>query len=291
MRKIELIMYYIKLILKNKGVQTILIGGIVGGLLQIFAQELINSDPEFYALPSESEDLTEKPYKRRTFWSFHGGSLVDVEINLLKFVVNLLSKQGVKFGIMGTSAFVLGKIPLKEISKYLANAFPQNLPHLKGKKYILNDETMQITLDQCEDKYEYLHKIFKDKNIPFKEKENFTRLILTQHVDLKDMFLNVRFIMCMVSLISLLWFNDDLESIYILFKTLIEAIRQGVISKAVGRVIIRKLLRQGVKIDPELLRVVSEEVASPGAVDSENLAKEIIINVVHEVVSSEAVDS
>ena len=44
---------------------------------------------------------------------------------------------------------------------------------------------------------------------------------------------------------------------YILLKNLIQAIKEGRISKAIGRSIVRRLQKKGIAIDPELLEVVS----------------------------------
>jgi hypothetical protein len=42
-----------------------------------------------------------------------------------------------------------------------------------------------------------------------------------------------------------------------LVKNLIKAIKEGRISKAIGRAIVRRLKKKGIAIDPELLEVVS----------------------------------
>jgi hypothetical protein len=48
-----------------------------------------------------------------------------------------------------------------------------------------------------------------------------------------------------------------MSSYYIILKNLIKAIKQGKISKVVGRAIIRKLKKKGLPVDPELLEVVN----------------------------------
>ena len=44
---------------------------------------------------------------------------------------------------------------------------------------------------------------------------------------------------------------------YILLKNLIKAIKEGKISKAIGRSIVRRLKKKGIAIDPELLEVIN----------------------------------
>ena len=65
----------------------------------------------------------------------------------------------------------------------------------------------------------------------------------------------IAFITCIVFIIytfSIL----NLSGFYILLKNLLKAIKEGKISKAIGRIIVRRLQRNGVILDPELLDAV-----------------------------------
>ena len=127
--------------------------------------------------------------------------------------------------------------------------------HLEKKKFILIDEG-KICLDQCDQNLEYLFKVFEDERIPFEEKEKVARSMLTKYLDLKTMNGRVAFVLCTVFVLYI-FSIQNLSGFYILLKNLIKAIKEGKISKAIGRSIVRRLKKKGIVIDPELLEVVS----------------------------------
>jgi len=52
-------------------------------------------------------------------------------------------------------------------------------------------------------------------------------------------------------------FNNHRSSFYLMMRSLIQDIREGKISKAMARFIIRKLRNKGVPIDPELAELAT----------------------------------
>ena len=150
---------------------------------------------------------------------------------------------------------VISKIPATAISTYLRDSFPQNLPHLEKKKFILVGGE-KIYLDQCDQNLEYLFNILNDETIPFEEKEKVARSILTKYLDLKTVNGRIAFVLCIVFVLYILSIQNP-SGFYILLKNLIKAIKEGRISKAMGRSIVRRLQKKGIAIDPELLEVVS----------------------------------
>jgi hypothetical protein len=158
-------------------------------------------------------------------------------------------------GILTGGGVVISKIPASAISTYLRDAFPQNLPDLEKKKFILVGGE-KIYLDQCDQNLEYLFKILEDETIPFEEKEKVARSILTKYLDLKTMNGRIAFVLCIGFVLYILSIQNP-SSFYILVKNLIKAIKEGRISKAIGRAIVRRLKKKGIAIDPELLEVVS----------------------------------
>ena len=116
---------------------------------------------------------------------------------------------------------VISKIPATAISTYLRDAFPQNLPHLEKKKFILVGGE-KIYLDQCDQNLEYLFKILEDETIPFEEKEKVARSILTK----KTLNGRITFVLYILSI-------QNPSGFYILLKNLIKAIKEGRISKAI----------------------------------------------------------
>ena len=98
--------------------------------------------------------------------------------------------------------------------------------------------------------------ILEDKTIPFEEKEKVVSSILTKYLDLKTFKLSyfVLFLYCIYC-----QFRTRLVFIlyYTLLKNLIKAIKEGRISKPIGRAIVRRLQKKGIAVDPELLEVVN----------------------------------
>lgn len=198
--------------------------------------------------------------KRRTrFISPRGGALIEISgisIKVVaKVVVKFLAEKGFLTGLAAGGGIVVSKIPVTAISTYLHDAFPQNLPHLEKDKFILVGGE-KIYLDQCDPNLEYLFKILGDERIPFEEKEKVAHSILTKYLNLKTMNGRVTFVLCIGFMLYILSIQDP-SGFYILLKNLIKAIKEGRISKVIGRAIIRRLKKKGLPIDPELLEVVS----------------------------------
>jgi hypothetical protein len=243
----------LKIFLCRNDVKIVIICTVTGGILQILSKQYLKSYPEF----SKDAPVTKKKYRQPRFLSPRGGALIEISgisIKVVaKVVLNFLAKKGLLAGI-GTGV-VISKIPSTAISTYLRDAFPQNLPHLEKKKFILVGGE-KIYLDQCDQSLEYLFKILEDETIPFEEKGKVSRSILTKYLDLKTMDGRIGFVLCIVFVLYILSIQNP-SGFYILLKNLIQAIKEGRISKAIGRSIVRRLQKKGIPIDPELLEVVS----------------------------------
>lgn len=222
---------------------------LTGGILQILSKQYLKSHPEFL----ENAPVTnQRPSPR-------GGAFVEISgisIKIVaKFILTFLAKKGLLAGIATGSGIVISKIPANAISRYLRDSFPQNLPDLEKKKFILVDGE-KMYFDQCDQNLEYLFKILEDETIPFEEKEKVARSILTKYLNLKTTNGRINFALCLVFVLWILSIQNP-SSFYILLKNLIKAIKEGRISKEIGRLIVRRLQKKGVPIDPELLEVVS----------------------------------
>ena len=124
------------------------------------------------------------------------------------------------------------------------------------KNKIFYSRWKKIYLDQCDQNLKYLFKMLSDPKIPFIEKREMTSSILMEHLDLKTLNGRLRFILCIIAILHIFSFTD-VSNYYIMMRNLIKALKEGKISKRLARVIIRKLLRQGVEVDPELIMVAS----------------------------------
>lgn len=75
-----------------------------------------------------------------------------------------------------------------------------------------------------------------------------------EHLNLKTHSGRIRFVLCIV-LLLFIFSSSSFSNCYVLMESLIEAVREGRISKALARLIIRKLKARGITVDPELIKV------------------------------------
>lgn len=246
---------YLKVFLSRNDVKIIIIGTVTGGILQVLSARYLKSHPEFL----EDAPVTQKKYSRPRIFSPHGGAFIEisgVSIKVVaKVVLNFLAKKGLLVGIGATGSVILRKIPATAISTYLRDSFPQNLPHLEKKKFILVGGE-KIYIDQCDQNLRYLFNFLEDETIPFEEKDRVAHSILTKYLGLKTINGRLTFVLCIVFVLYLLSIQNT-AGFYIVLKNLIKAIKEGRISKAIGRSIVRRLQKKGIAIDPELIEVVS----------------------------------
>ncbi len=244
----------LKIFFCRNDVKIVIICTVTGGILQVLSKQYLKSHPEFL----KDAPVTKKKYRLPRFLSPRKGALFEfsgVRI-VAQITVNFLADKGLLAGFVIGSGVAVSKIPVNAISTYLQDSFPQNLPHLEKKNFILvNGE--KIYLDQCDQNFKYLVKILGDETIHFEEKEKVARAILTKYLDLKTVNGRIVFVLCIVGLLSFLS-SQNPAGFYILLKNLIKAIKEGKISKAMGRAIVRRLLKnyEDVPVDPELLEVV-----------------------------------
>lgn len=109
----------------------------------------------------------------------------------------------------------------------------------------------------CNPSLEYLFEVLKDKNIPFYEKRRLT-ITLSSSLNLKTPEERAKFILCVVFVLVFLS-GLNISGYHALLASLADAIRNGKISKKLGRLIIRKLLRKGLLVDPDLMDAVEIE--------------------------------
>ena len=242
----------LKVFFCRNDVKIVIFCTVTGAILQVISKRYLKSHPEFL----EDAPATNR---RPRFISPRGGAFIEIsEISIkvvAKIVLNFLAKKGLLTGMVAGGGIVISKIPATAISTYLRDSFPQNLPHLEKKKFILVGGE-KIYLEQCDQNLKYLFKILEDETIPFEEKEKVARSILTKYLNLKTMNGRITFVLCIVFVLYILSIQNP-SGFYILLKNLIKAIKEGRISKAIGRSIVRRLQKKGIAIDPELLEVVS----------------------------------
>lgn len=252
---------FLKTVLCRKEIKCLIIGGVTGGVLQILSRRYLKNHPEFL----EENHTERQPATKNKNWKPHflppGGALIEitgVSLTIGKLVIKFLAKKGLIAGLTIGSGIALTKteIPVTAISTYLRDAFPQNLPHLEKKRFVVIDKK-KIYIGQCDQNLEYWFVVLKDPTIPFEEKERLTRLTFKKYLNLKTSDGRVNFVLCIVFILYILFSIENIASYHIILKNLIEAIKKGKIPKIVGRGILRKLKRKGLPIDPDLIEVVN----------------------------------
>ena len=234
----------VKLFFCRSDVRIIIFGTAAGGILQILSKRYLKNHPEFL---KDSPKYKETPPRGGVTGEIVAGKVI------VQAILTFLAEHGLTAGLLSSTGVVISKIPVTVISTYLRDAFPQNLPHLE-KNFILIDGE-KIYLDPCDQNLEYLFKILKDKTIPFEEKEKVAHSVLTKYLNLKTHSGRRNFVICIVLILYILSIKNS-SGFYIMMRSLIKAIREGKISKAMGRLIARRLRKKGILIDPELADIV-----------------------------------
>jgi len=93
--------------------------------------------------------------------------------------------------------------------------------------------------------------------LPYSDRNKKAFIILKQQLNSGTMESLVRFLACVVSILVLFTVLGNTTSVFLVMQNLLEALREGKTSKRVARILIRKLMRKGVLIDPELLEAVT----------------------------------
>jgi hypothetical protein len=250
-----MVLTYLKNILSQRDLKILIIGTATGAILQFAARRYLKKHPEL----STDKPGIEKDYKRPRLPSPRGGALIEItgvtiEVGV-KVLLNFLAEKGILIGLAATTGMIgVNKIPTTAVVKYLRDALPQNLPELEAIK-VIGIEGEKLNFENCDNSFQYLINILQDEATPFEKKEEIAHSIFTKYLDLTTPEGRVRFLLCIVGIICVFSLISP-SSLYIIFQNLITAIKEGKISKAMARYIIRKLRQKNIPVDPELLDLV-----------------------------------
>lgn len=242
-------MDYRFLIISRKDVKVIVLGVLIGGVLQIIAYKYLEKNhPEL--LINKTKDKIDSTRGIR------GGALAEAVT-----LIVLLAEKGAWFGFFGGILLVgWDKIPrtsLSVISEKIRKGLPVTHSNYEldyEKKFVIVDGE-KIWLDQCDQNLEYLWKILNDKTIKPEEKNRQCLSILTNYLNLNTHRGRLNFIFCLLAILRILSVLD-FTSYYMLLDNLIKALKAGKIPKRLVRRIVRKLLREKIPVDPELVQLV-----------------------------------
>lgn len=239
----------LKMFLCRKDVRIFIVCAVTGKILQELSRRYIEKHPEFFNdLPEPTS--TEQPPR--------GGAVDKVVAGkvIAKAILKFLADHGLTAGVVSGSGVVISQIPLTAISTYINHALPQNLAHLEKKKYSIIVDGKEILLDQCDQNLRYLFQVLEDDKIPFIEKQKAANLALSKYLKLNTVAGRRNFVICIVCVLSLLAVSN-MSAYHIMMQNLIKALQSGKISKAMARVIIRRLRKKGIIIDPGLISAAS----------------------------------
>ena len=243
-------------ILRRSDVRIFIICTVTGGLLQVVAKRYVKNHPRFsHDEPLKVDPKNDLPVSTSPTVPT-GGALVEISIGIfnvaLDVAVKFLASKGLIAGVtLGTGIVGISKISSDALSTYIRDALPSTLPHLERDNFILLDGE-KIYIDQCDNTLRYLFKVLQDDGIPYEERKQITERLLTQMLDLRTTKGKVNFIICILLIISVLY-TQDTPNFVMLLQNLVQAIKEGRISRSVARVIIRRMRKAGYPIDPELI--------------------------------------
>ena len=244
--KIKMNLVNLRLFFGRSDVRIIIFGTATGAILQVLSKRYLKNHPEFLKkLPESDKKIPSVP---------RGGELLTGSF-LAQAILSFLAEHGLTAGLISSVSVIISRVPVRSIIIYLSDAFPQNLPQLNKKKFIMFNGEKRY-LDVCDQNMEYLLNVLESESIPFEERQKIARLALTKYLDLTTLSGRINFVLCVAIIFSTL-FTKDFSSFHILMNNLIEAIKQGKISKQIARLIVRKLRRDGLPISSELDALVN----------------------------------
>lgn len=269
------------LIFTDKDLRIILIGTVVGGIVQYACWKYVKSNPELFENLDDVDDefakefakeiaketsKTRKLFKRICPFLPRGGGAGEKLVELfLKKLAKRLANKGVKDVVGGLlAAVVVEKIPKRKavstILRYAATKLKDGSPITYTKwnelKYLSLPE--MDPLSGCESSWNFILEILLNKDLPYSVREEKVKILVRQHLSFQTKADLVRFMACIVGIILLLVTLKDNTSIFILMQSLLDAVKQGKIPKRIGRRIIRRLMRKNVLVDTELLEAVAD---------------------------------
>ena len=202
-------------------------------------------------------------YKLEYSTNYGSGALIEIAaakivVNVAATIVYIAKKGALTSMVITASGVFIKKVPKTAISTVIRNSLPtQHSDFEKGfKKGFILVDGKKISLDKCDQTFEYLFNVLTNKEIPFEYKKELSFKILMDHVDLQTTAGRLRFAFCIISILHIFAIND-ISSYFILIQNLIKAIKNGKISKRLARLIIRRLLRLNIAVDPELIQVAA----------------------------------
>ena len=256
------------IIFTRSDLKIILIGTSLGVIAQYLCWKYVKDHPEILEQleggSSEKKELTEKPTKRPFLFDGRGGAMititgVQIVVNFGKIVI-ALKEYGTLIFVGTTTAVVLTKkIPTTAVSTivhYISKRLGEGsivLNTFLEKRHIIEINS----LGECSGDFKYLVSVLSDKEIPYYDRQKKALIILKQQLNDGTTKGLVRFLTCLVAIFVLFTILGDKTSVFLMMQSLLQALRDGKLPKRIARILIRRLIKNNVPVDPELIEAAA----------------------------------
>lgn len=264
--------YFISSFLSRKETRLFVICTTTGWLLQLVCKKYIENHPEFFEEPTliltvkdpsgKTERITNEIIKktnetkiRRLIERLRGGGVLTKAGEfflrmMLKRLIKLAAKKGVEIGVsIGTGA-VLVATPRNALVKIVERSLPQTFMDLKNLK-VIDGEGVYFTACKNDPSLKFMLEALLNSEIPYSEKQRIVAYAFQKLTESDAL----AFILCLIPILLLLAISSP-SSYILLLQSLIQAIKEGKISKRIARILVRRLIKKGKMVDPELLDLV-----------------------------------
>ena len=269
--------YYLKLFFSRTDVQIVVFSTLAGGVLQIACQKYLEKHPDLIMteddfkkikdiieqnkpVDTEGTEDIEKPKFRKNWpvpnpWPF----------TYAKLILKAIAEHGVKMATAG-GATIVGGIAVVQHGKAVAKivlpnkkrlweSSAQNLPDfaVERVRYVFMGENKIQLLCEPELNLGNFFEEVGSASLPFEKRAIEVERVLGKLGEINDTTELLAFISCVTSIIHMYHLLGSVSGRHIMYKKLLELLKEGKLTKIIVKAIIRPLMRKKLPIDGELM--------------------------------------
>ena len=273
--------YYLKLFFSRTDVQIVVFSTLAGGVLQIACQKYLEKHPDLIMteddfkkikdiieqnkpVDTEGTEDIEKPKFRKNWSVPNGGALIQIpglKKLLAKIILKAIAENGVKMATAG-GATIVGGIAVVQHGKAVAKivlpnkkrlweSSAQNLPDFAGERvrYVFMGENKIQLLCEPELNLGNFFEEVGSASLPFEKRAIEVERVLGKLGEINDTTELLAFISCVTSIIHMYHLLGSVSGRHIMYKKLLELLKEGKLTKIIVKAIIRPLIRKKLPID------------------------------------------